>query len=347
MHEARDWRRANRRPTAGKPRLAARAVLVVARRMLRSVGTVGRRRPLASPRRWCVALLADWTAVWLFAAQVRPSPRDELDCTFLSVGHGCAAVLSLPDGSTVLYDAGQLGSPTASARSISSFLWSRGAGALMPWSFRTPISTITTRLPELLRRFSVGAVYVSPVMFDGGGAAVEALRKAIDAAGVPLREIFAGDRLHAQGDCALTVLHPPAHGTLGSDNSNSVVLEVDYRGRRLLLPGDLESPGLDELLAEDPVDCDVVLAPHHGSAQSDPPGFVAWTTPEWTIISGDSRSNRPEVADAYRPPGGTCVEHLATRRGDCESRPDGSARHCMAASGCKLGQFIMGRCGRG
>ena len=85
-------------------------------------------------------------------------------------------------------------------------------------------------LPELLRRFSVGAVYVSPVMFDGGGAAVEALRKAIDAAGVPLREIFAGDRLHAQGDCALTVLHPPVHGTLGSDNSNSVVLEVsDYR----------------------------------------------------------------------------------------------------------------------
>ncbi len=140
-------------------------------------------------------------------------------------------------------------------------------------------------------------------MFDGGGAAVEALRKAIDAAGVPLREIFAGDRLHAQGDCALTVLHPPARGTLGSDNSNSVVLEVDYRGRRLLLPGDLESPGLDELLAEDPVDCDVVLAPHHGSAQSDPPGFVAWTTPEWTIISGDSRSNRPEVADAYRRQG--------------------------------------------
>jgi competence protein ComEC len=47
---------------------------------------------------------------------------------------------------------------------------------------------------------------------------------------------------------------------------------VEYQGRRLLLPGDLESPGLDELLAESPLDCDVLLAPHHGSLQSDPPG---------------------------------------------------------------------------
>ena len=35
------------------------------------------------------------------------------------------------------------------------------------------------------------------------------------------------------------------------------------------------------------------------AGQCHPPGFVAWTTPEWTIISGDSRSNRSEVADAY------------------------------------------------
>ena len=31
-------------------------------------------------------LLADWSAVGLFAAQLSPVARDELDCTFLSVG---------------------------------------------------------------------------------------------------------------------------------------------------------------------------------------------------------------------------------------------------------------------
>ena len=156
--------------------------------------------------------------------------------------------------------------------SVSDFLWSRG---------RTHIDAVVishsdvdhyNALPELLRRFSVGVVYVSPIMFDGATAATETLWHAIEQAGVPMREIYAGDRLRSAPDCAIEVLHPPRRGTLGSDNSNSVVLDIQYRGRRLLLPGDLESPGLDELLAETPLDCDVVLAPHHGSMRSDPPG---------------------------------------------------------------------------
>jgi competence protein ComEC len=158
-------------------------------------------------------------------------------------------------------------------------------------------------LPERLRRFSVGVVYVSPVMFDGESRASQALQRAIRAAHVPLREIHAGDRLGNTTDCTIEVLHPPARGTLGSDNSNSIVLSIECQGRRLLLPGDLESPGLDELLGEAPLDCDVVLAPHHGSAQSDPPGFASWATPEWIVVSGDRRANRSEVSAAYRARG--------------------------------------------
>ena len=43
-----------------------------------------------------------------------------LRCTFLSVGHGSATVLELPSGQTMLYDAGQLGSPAIGTRSVSS-----------------------------------------------------------------------------------------------------------------------------------------------------------------------------------------------------------------------------------
>jgi competence protein ComEC len=57
----------------------------------------------------------------------------------------------------------------------------------------------------------------------------------------------------------------------------------------MLLPGDLESPGLDDLMAELPYDRDVLMAPHHGSRRSDPPGFAAWCTPEWIMFSGDAR----------------------------------------------------------
>ena len=86
---------------------------------------------------------------------------------------------------------------------------------------------------------------------------------------------------------------------MGSDNANSIVLAVEYLGRRILLTGDLESPGLDDVMAELPYDCDVVLAPHHGSAYSDPPGFAEWSSPEWAVVSGGVRDRPESVATAY------------------------------------------------
>ena len=62
-------------------------------------------------------MLAGWIAVGLAASVGRGQPEG-LTCTFLSVGHGCAIVLELPSGETVLYDAGQFGSPEFGARSV-------------------------------------------------------------------------------------------------------------------------------------------------------------------------------------------------------------------------------------
>ncbi|MBW8885727.1 MAG: hypothetical protein JF612_13335, partial [Planctomycetia bacterium] len=70
------------------------------------------------------------------------------------------------------------------------------------------------------------------------------------------------------------------------DNANSIVLLIEHAGRKLLMTGDLESPGLDDLLAEEPIDCDLVLAPHHGSPRSSPGRFAQWCHPEYVVVSG-------------------------------------------------------------
>jgi competence protein ComEC len=121
-----------------------------------------------------------------------------------------------------------------------------------------------------------------------------------------------GDRLRVGGGARIEVLHPARGGVLGSDNSNSIVLAIEHQGRRLLLTGDLESPGLDDVMAEEPYDCDVLLAPHHGSAQSDPPGFAEWSRPEWTIISGSHRDSTDVVAGAYAARGGRVLHTAAS-----------------------------------
>jgi competence protein ComEC len=114
-------------------------------------------------------------------------------------------------------------------------------------------------------------VYVSPVMFENPNDGLRVLRQSLVDAGVKTSEVWTGDQLRTGDDCRIDVLHPPPRGVLGRDNANSIVLAVEFAGRRLLLTGDLESPGLDDVLAEEPYDCDVLLAPHHGSAYSEAP----------------------------------------------------------------------------
>jgi len=104
------------------------------------------------------------------------------------------------------------------------------------------------------------------------------------------------------------VLHPTRRGVLGSDNANSLVLAVEHAGRRILLTGDLETPGLDDVIAESALDCDVILAPHHGSSRSNPPGFAAWSTPDWVVISGSHSDKQGEAEAAYRASGAQVLD---------------------------------------
>jgi competence protein ComEC len=237
--------------------------------------------------------------------------RDGLDCTFIAVGHGCSVLVELPGGKNMLYDVGQLGSPEAAARSIAGCLWSRGITHLDAVVISHADVDHYNALPALLEQFSVGVVYVSPVMFDEKTPALQKLSSALEDKGVPLREIWSGDRLTTDDASSIEVLHPSKQGVLGSDNANSIVLSVEYAGRRILLTGDLESPGLEEVLAESPLDCDVVMAPHHGSRHSDPHGFSTWTTPEWTVISGGFSEEMDEVQATFQS-ADSRVLHTAT-----------------------------------
>jgi len=254
------------------------------------------------PRRWCLGLLACWIAVG-FAPALFRQDEGRLRCTFLSVGHGSATVLELPSGKTMLYDAGQLGSPTVGTRSVAAYLWSRGITHVDAVVISHADLDHYNALPGLFEQFSVGAIYVSPVMWHEENPAMTALRQSIREFEIPLREIHAGDRLPGGEGCVIEVLHPPDRGILGGDNANAIVLDVRYLDRRILLPGDLDPPGLDDVLAEEPIDYDVLLAPHHGSRRSNSPELAAWSTPEWVVVSGGNRYDPATIGAVYKATG--------------------------------------------
>jgi competence protein ComEC len=255
------------------------------------IGLIAAFPRLLPRRRWAIALVMFWAATALLVsgfgnAVLNHHKTRPLVCHFVSVGHGVAVLVELPDGKNLLYDSGRLGSPLTGVRPVSSVLWSRGITHLDAIVVSHADADHFNAIPGLIDRFSVGAVYVSPVMFDRLQPAVKELRDAIERKHVPLREIYGGQSLAAGKNTLIDVLHPPRKGVYGSDNANSIVLMIEHAGRRVLLTGDLESPGLDDLLAEEPLDVDVALAPHHGSARSSPGRFAQWSTPEHVVISG-------------------------------------------------------------
>lgn len=128
---------------------------------------------------------------------------------------------------------------------------------------------------------------------------------------VPIRTTIAGDRIIFDPDCSVTVLHPtrvsletyPEH-----TNGNSLVLLLEYEGKRFLLTGDLAPPGLEYFLELEPISCDVVLAPHHGAKNCCSPEFIKWCSPKNCVVS-ESFNNRQKQTVEYLQNAGARVFH--------------------------------------
>lgn len=256
-----------------------------------------------------IQLAAVWILVGALPAFVARLGSEPAKVAFLDVGHGVCTVVTTPDGSTLLYDAGSLGSPSFAADTISSYLWSRGIRSIDGIVLSHPDVDHFNALPGLVDRFAIGRVFVSSMMFprqldqDDTSAPAE-LQRLLQSRGIATEIVEMGDRLTIDSHASALVLYPDRLGNLGSDNANSLVLAIELAGRRILLPGDLESPGIDHVMADVPYDCDLLLAPHHGSRRSDPPGFAAWSKPEWTIVSGGSMETNSQVTASYQQRGG-------------------------------------------
>ncbi|MGH8162332.1 MAG: DNA internalization-related competence protein ComEC/Rec2 [Gammaproteobacteria bacterium] len=104
------------------------------------------------------------------------------------------------------------------------------------------------------------------------------------------------------------ILSPPSHAT-GSDNNRSCVLKVSGPGGSALFPGDIEASRERWLLAQKPVAlaAGLLVAPHHGSASSSTPGFVATVDPRFVVFAAGYLNQwhfpRPEVTARYRREG--------------------------------------------
>jgi len=272
----------------------------------------------AKPRLRCAAGLFLWMAFGLLLSLERPA-SEELRVTFLSVGHGGCAVIETPDGRVLLYDTGTSNGPDLVRRTVAPYLWSRGISRIDELFLSHADLDHFNGVPELLKRFPVGQVTLTPSFKEKPSPGVAAMIDALDRHGIPRRIAVAGDRFTA-GELAIDVLHPPANGPEGNENARSLVLLLTHGERSFLLTGDLEGAGMDEALKRPIPPIDVLLAPHHGAVNSNarrepegrfsPGPMAAWAKPRFVVSSQEPRETI-HLRSAYDP-GGATVWDTAT-----------------------------------
>jgi len=78
------------------------------------------------------------------------------------------------------------------------------------------------------------------------------------------------------------------------ENDRSLAIRISQNNRAILLPADLEVAGQRSLLASGfPLDCDVLVAPHHGAKSALYAPFLEAASPETVLISAGGRHGLP------------------------------------------------------
>ena len=145
---------------------------------------------------------------------------------------------------------------------------------------------------------------------SGGAAAVIAafpnvdVLKGPDVAALPGRPCARGERWEWDG-VRFAILHPD-EGFAARGNDSSCVLAVEAGSSSLLVTGDIERRGESAVVTQ-PIAADVVVVPHHGSATSSSPSFVAAVGATHAIVSAGYANRwgfpRPEVRERWQQSG--------------------------------------------
>lgn len=226
--------------------------------------------------------------VLALVTSARPDLR--LHITILDVGQGDAILLEGPTGGRILVDTGP------DPDRLLALLDER----LPAWDRRLDLVVIThphedhvAGLALLLDRYRIGGVAEPGMIGPGPGDA--AFRRRMAELNRQTRVIAAGDRLALDG-VRIAVQWPPrgsvplrpADGGTAVNNV-SLVLDIRFGERRMLLTGDVEQQIDPRLLAaglaEPGAPLDVLKVAHHGSGTATTDAFVAQMAPRVAVIS--------------------------------------------------------------
>jgi competence protein ComEC len=227
--------------------------------------------------------------------------RSELRVTHLNVGQGDAAVVELPNGRTLLIDAGgtATGEFDTGESIVAPFLRSRKILKVEYLVVTHPRIDHYGGMRAIVEEFSPEEFWSSAAR--GQTSRFDDLETALKRANVARVELNDRQPCREIGAVKLCVLYPPVNGSA----DGSLVMRLDFGALRYLFTGDIERRDEALLLARpEDIRSTIIKVPRHGSATASTREFIEAVRPRFAIVSAGARSRaearREEVAERYR-----------------------------------------------
>lgn len=255
--------------------------------------------------------------VIVFHPNSEPVADGKLKIDFLDVGQGDSALITFPNGETMLVDGGgrinysddddgfEPDRSRIGEMVVSEFLWERGLSSVNHIMASHADADHIQGLVDVAKNFEIGKAYFASV--QGESKDYRELSAVLDRRRVS-REFLQGGDSFEIGGVRIDVLYPSVSDVGLTENDRSLVVALSYGEKRILFTGDIESEAEARLVrAGKLIDYDIVKAPHHGSRTSSTQVFIDAVAAQTVIIPVGRRSMfghpHAEVVDRWTAAG--------------------------------------------
>jgi competence protein ComEC len=220
-----------------------------------------------------------------------------LRVTFLSVGEGDGAIVRFPGSRVMVIDGGSsYGGFDAGERIVAPYLWSQKIMHVDYIALSHPDLDHFGGLDFIAMNFAPRAFWTTGVR--SLDVSYAHLMEDLERARIPTVQVGEAAPVVSIGGVALSSLNGSAD-LARTQNNSSMVLRFSFGRSSLLFTGDVESAGERAMLeSRRDLHATILKVPHHGSATSSTPAFIAAVHPEAAVISDGYLNNFHFPADA-------------------------------------------------